>query len=137
MCTRFFCCGSLFLNFSHFVIPDALCNNSLPHFVIKLPCCTLQYNICQKRLLNWSATLCKKIIICILLPILKIKISYISTSTRVTYSHHTWQTGKLSWGTTTNKVTWRHEVTWQAKKIIYLQFHEVYDCQTWQGGGLK
>ena len=31
-----------------------------------------------------------------------------------TYGHHIWQTGQLSWGTTTSKVTWPcdHVATW-------------------------
>ena len=38
--------------------------------------------------------------------------------------HHTWQTGELSWGTTTSKVTWPcdHVVTWSqvANKKQYI-----------------
>ena len=68
---------------SHFVIPDALCNNSLPHFVIKLLSPTLQYEICQKSLRNCIVTLSNRIIIRILLLTLKMKIYHISTSTRL------------------------------------------------------
>ena len=60
---------------------------------------------------NWIATLCNKIIICILLLTIKVKVDHISTSDLF---HHTWQTGELSWGATTSKVTWPcdHLATW-------------------------
>ena len=101
---------------THFVITltlcntDTLCNNSLSYFVIKLLYRTLQYEICQK-LQNCIVTFCNKIIICILLLTLKIKIDQISTFTR--HGHHTWQT-ELSWGMTPSKVTWPcvHVTTW-------------------------
>ena len=65
---------------SHFVIPDPHCNNNLSHIVIKLPCCTLQYEICQVSLQNWVAILCNKMIISIFY--LPTYLDYISTSTR-------------------------------------------------------
>ena len=91
---------------SHSVISDALCNDSLSHFVIKLHCRTLWYEIRQKSLQNWTVTLCNKIIICILLVTLKIKIYHISTSTRLM-------------ATTLDRldpmITWPHEVMWLIK----------------------
>ena len=94
---------------SHSVISDALCNDSLSHFVIKLLCRTLWYEICQKSLQNWTVTLCNKIITCILLVTLKIKIYHISTSTRLM-------------ATTLDRlypmITWPYEVLWLIKNDI-------------------
>ena len=54
---------------AHFVIKSvALCNNNLPHFVIKLLYWFLQFEICQKKPTKFSCPLCNKIIISIYLP---------------------------------------------------------------------
>ena len=56
-----------------------------------------------------------KIITRNLLLTLKMRIYHISTSNfHKTYDHRTWQTGELTRGTTTSKVTWPwdHVVTW-------------------------
>ena len=76
---------------------------------MKLLCCTLQYEICQKRLRIWIVTLCNKIIICILLLTLKIKVGHVSTSRRRMAT----TLGRLD-----PLVTWPHEVTWLIKNDI-------------------
>ena len=95
-------------------VPGALCNNNLSHFVIKLLFCTLHFVICQKRLQNWTALLCNKIVISIYLSYLPGSYLYFHKN----YDCHTWKAGEFSWRTTSNKVTWPfdHMVRWSSDK---------------------
>ena len=107
---------------SHFVIPDALCNNNLSHSVIKLLCCFLQYKIFQKSLRNWVVTLCNKIIISICLP------TFLPSSIISLLPQDLWPPYLVGWGF---KVKDRLEqghltlwsrgqvITWQMKKVIF------------------
>ena len=112
-------------NLSHFVTHDGICNISLWHSVINLPCPSLQYEICKKGLRHWIITFCSKI---------KYDSSsvssYISTLALLMVNR---LVRLLSWETTRNKVG--HVFRWSRDKLktFYCCFHEAHDYRNWQG----
>ena len=89
--------------------------------MIKLLCCTLHYETCQKSLLNRVVTLCNKRITSIYFSTFYLPGLYLYF--HKTYGHHTWQVGELSWKTTSNKVTWPFDVVmWSRGKWKTLCF---------------
>ena len=71
---------------------------------MKLLCCFLLKQTCQKSLGNWVATLFDKIMI--LSTFLPSYLPRLFLYFHKTYDHHTEQADDLRWSTTSNKVTW-------------------------------